>query len=160
MPDLRPKTLFVKPPYSILIIIAGMLVQPLTCAEDGHDLQFEVTQFEVQGDNPLSAGQIHAVLDPFLGKHAGLEGLQAATDALEQALRSLGYAFHQVNLPPQSMEQGIIRLEVVAVELGDIIVEGNKHFTDENIRASLPQLKPAIRNINTQRLARSLARLI
>jgi len=134
-----------------------MLVYPLSSAGDNHDLRFEVARFEVQGDNPLSTKQTNAVLDPFLGEHAGLEGLQAATAALEQALRSRGFTFHQVNLPPQSLDQGTIRLEVVAVELGDILVEGNEYFSDENIRASLPQLKPAIRDINTRRLGRSLA---
>ncbi len=146
-----------KPLYIILLIIAGTLVHSLAHAENSHDLQFKVTRFEIQGDNPLTARQVHAVLDPFLGEHAGLEGLQAATDAFEQALRSSGFAFHQVNLPPQSLDQGTVRLEVVAVELGAIIVEGNEHFSDENIRASLPQLKPEIRNINTQSLGRSLA---
>ena len=100
-----------------------------------------VERFVVQGDNPLSEKETAATLAPFLGASADLDRLQAATGALEAVLREKGFAFYRVSLPPQMLEAGAVRLEIHAIPVASIAVQGNKHFSEANIRASLPMLK-------------------
>jgi hemolysin activation/secretion protein len=45
-----------------------------------------------------------------------------------------------VQLPEQDIADGIVRLKVIEARLGRIRVEGSRHFSDENIRASVPAL--------------------
>lgn len=116
---------------------------------------FTVTRYEVVGDNPLSYSETQDVVKPYEGEHEGLEGLQSAADALEHILRAKGYSFHRVVLPPQTLRDGVVRLQVVEFPLGEVIIEGNRYFTRANILRSLPGLKEN-KSPNLNRLARSL----
>lgn len=115
-----------------------------------------VERFVVQGDNPLSETETAAALAPFLGASANLDRLQAATGALEAVLRGKGFAFHRVSLPPQVLEAGAVRLEIHAIPVARIAVQGNQHFSEANIRASLPMLQEG-RSPNVLELSRTLA---
>ena len=83
-------------------------------------------------------------------------GLLAATDALQDALRSRGYAFHRVALPPQSLEGGVVTIEIVPITFGKVKVEGNEHFDEKNITASLTSLR-YIETPDTKEIAQNLA---
>jgi hemolysin activation/secretion protein len=112
---------------------------------------FAIRGFSVKGENPLSAAQTSAVLAPFLRTDATLDTLQKATSALENALRDAGFGLHKVALPPQDVGE-TVTLEVVKFTIGRVIVTGNQHFDEANIRASLPELKEA-NSPNFKRLA-------
>ncbi len=118
-------------------------------------LKFNVSRYEVVGDNPMPFKATQAVLEPFIGEHEGLEGLQSAADALEQSIRAQGYSFHRVVLPPQTLQGGTVQLKVVEFKLGNIVVDNNQYFTDRNILRSMPGLNLQ-ESPNIKRLARSL----
>jgi hemolysin activation/secretion protein len=100
---------------------------------------FAIRGFNVKGVNPLSEGATSLVLAPFLRNDATLETLQKATAALEAALRDAGFGLHRVSLPPQNVGD-TVTLEIVKFTIGQVIVTGNQHFDEANIRASLPEL--------------------
>ncbi len=141
-----------------------MRFSPLVCAlllvfsaqaEEVPVVRFQVNDFAIQGENPISEGETHALLNNYLGAHEGLDGLLDAATALEGRLREDGFTFHRVILPPQTMENGIIMLRVVRFSVGQISVSGNSHFSEANIRRSLPALQQGV-TPNTRELARSL----
>ena len=106
--------------------------------EDGI-VYFEVSAFDVTGDNPLSAAETATLLEPYLGEQAGFLGLANAAEVLETEIRSRGFAFHRVIVPPQRA-RGTIELRVLVFRIGDVTVEGNTHFGDDNVLAMLPSL--------------------
>jgi hemolysin activation/secretion protein len=112
---------------------------------------FAIRGFEVKGDNPLSASQTSAVLAPFLRNDATIDTLQKATTALETALRDAGYGLHKVSLPPQDVGDKV-SLEIVKFVIGRVTVTGQQHFSESNIRASLPELSEGT-SPNFKRLA-------
>lgn len=120
------------------------------------ELRINVTAFQVEGDNPLSASETDGILSPYLGEQLGLAGLEAAADALEQAVRKRGFAFHRVILPPQRPEGGVIRLQVLRFIVGELTVVGNEHFSRENILNSIPALRTG-ETPNARAVGRSLA---
>lgn len=124
-------------------------------AEAPAEISFTVTGFQVTGDNPLSAKVTEAVLQPYTGRHTGLEGLQAASDALQSELGARGCSFHRVVLPPQTLKNGVVRLEVIEFKLGEVNVENNRYFDDSNVLASLPGLEQG-RAPNVKKLSRAL----
>lgn len=144
-------------PIRLVGVLLATVAIAAAATDEAGGPRFTVASFQVEGDNPLDAGETMRLLAPFTGPGADLERLQAAADALQAALRRRGYAFHQVTLPPQTLDGGKVRLHVSAPALGEVRITGNHRFSERNIRASLPQLRPAIRTINTRRLARSLA---
>ena len=118
--------------------------------------RFQVVGFSVVGADPLNANEAKMLLASFVGEHEGLDGLLAAADALEQRLADRGYSFHRVSLPQQTLRGGVVRLEIVEMKLGNIQLQGNEHFSRENILASMPPLLPD-RAPNTRLLSRALA---
>jgi len=141
-----------------LVFIAFILlaINSLVIAEQlPQQLHFVIKKFEVLGDNPLSESETESTFKYFLGDHYGLEGIQEAATAFEQKLRENGFAFYQVNLAPQKLKDGIIKLQISQLKVDKIEVEGNKHFSKENLARNIPTLE-AGQTPNTRVLSRAL----
>jgi hemolysin activation/secretion protein len=119
----------------------GLFAMSLTfAAEEIPTSSFIISEFSIIGENPISSEETRQVLEPFLGEHQGIEGLLEAASEFETAILNAGFSFNRVLLPPQTLEAGIVELKVIQIQLANIVVEGNEHFTDENIRNSIPGL--------------------
>ena len=133
-----------------LVLLIGLA--NTAAAEEVPVVRFTVEQFTVEGESPIDAGEAAAVLAPFLGAHEGLDGLLDATKVLEDYILEQGHSFHRVVLPQQTLEAGVVRLEVIIWTVGEITVKGNEHFSEENILRTLPSLEQGAVP-NTERLA-------
>jgi hemolysin activation/secretion protein len=133
-------------------IVSALCLSPLAHAQTSSRVSSSAEQptpfvavpirgFSVLGDNPLSASVTSELLAPFLRKTADLDTLRQATQALENALRDAGYGLYKVGLLPQPLDSPAINLQVVKFKIGKVTVEGNKRFSAEEIRQSLPQLQ-------------------
>ena len=114
-----------------------------------------ITKFEVIGDNPLSESETQETFEYFLGDHYGLEGIQEAALAFEKKLRDHGFAFYQVNLAPQTLENGVIKLQIIQLKVDKVEVEGNRYFDNENLARNIPTLKSG-ETPNTRVLSRAI----
>jgi len=137
-------------------VLALLLCMPsLAVAQDTlEQVRFNVERFEVTGDNPIGE-HADSILAPYVGEQFGLEGLSSARAALEQAIITAGFNFHRVSLPPQILTAGTVQLKVSRFVIGQVEIEGNDFFDDENIRHSVPGLQSG-ETPNTQHLSRSL----
>lgn len=136
----------------LAVLLMGITVVNAQTAFD--PVRFTVNQFVITGDNPLGNRAIQ-VLEPYLGEQAGLDGLSAAADELENALKQSGFSFHRVSLPPQELTSGQVEFRIVSFSIGQVLISGNEHFDEQNIRQSLPLLTAGT-TPNTSELARSL----
>ena len=118
--------------------------------------RFTVSAYEVEGDNPLSAQDTREAVSLYTGELEGVDGVFAAAEALRSALSAKGYNFYQVFVPPQTLTAGVVKLKVLAVELGEVQVKGNSHFSRENILRSLPALRPG-KHPDIKRFSQELA---
>lgn len=107
------------------------------CAEDA----IEIRQIAVSGNTLLTDAQIDELVRPFIGRDKGFRDIQMALEALEGAYRKAGYTAVQVITPEQELTAGILRLEVRETPIERISVRGNAHFSEANLRATLPSLR-------------------
>jgi len=135
-PLFAPRLLPLALALSAALAASPVLAQSINAAPDA---TFEVTGFEVMGDNPLNADATQAALRPFVGPNQDIYKLEAAREALAEAIRSAGLGLYRVVLPPQDAV-GTIKLTVTKIPLVAINVAGEKYFSEANIRASLPAL--------------------
>ncbi|HEX8962917.1 MAG TPA: ShlB/FhaC/HecB family hemolysin secretion/activation protein [Rhodocyclaceae bacterium] len=105
------------------------------------DERFDIKRFQVEGNTLLPQAEADSVVAPFLGPQRNYGDIQKALEALEGAYRSHGYGTVQVYVPEQELTQGVVRLEVTEGVVGKVNVVGNKFFSNENIRTTLPDLK-------------------
>jgi len=124
------------------IIAAGVAAFMAAAVQAADAPLLEVTRFVVEGANPLSESKTQALLAPHLGPHQSLNTLEAAANALQEAIRNEGYSFHRVIVPAQQPTGGELTLRILPFMLDQIAVSGNQHFSRENILRSVPGLKP------------------
>ena len=117
--------------------------------------RFDIARYAVDGVTLIPAASIDRALKPFTGNQRDFGTIQQALRAIEKAYADAGYTAVQVLLPEQELRNGEVRLVVKELKLGKLTVEGNKFFDEENIRRSLPDLKPGVAP-NVDAIARNL----
>jgi hemolysin activation/secretion protein len=117
--------------------------------------RFEIRRFVFEGATLVPGEQLEAATQTFTGAGRTFSDVQRALEAVERTYSEAGYSAVQVVLPEQELERGEIRFQIVEAKVGRVIVEGNKHFSDANVRASVPALTPG-RAPNINEIARNL----
>jgi hemolysin activation/secretion protein len=146
---------------AISAIAFAVLVAPSAVAQDEDApsalvVAFEIRKFQVDGNTLLPQARIDELVAPFTGPKKVYGDIQQALEALGNEYRRLGYGTVNVLVPEQELTSGVVRLQVTEGKIGKVSITGNQYFDEENIRASLPDLKegaaPNLRKLseNTQ----------
>jgi len=139
-----------------IIILCALIFFPLQAhATDLNDITFKVDRFLLSGEVPGKRQEIDEILTAVQGKQYNLKELQQVAKRVETVIRQQGYAFYRVTVPPQTLSEGQITLNIIAFSLGKVNIKGNEYFDDNNIRRSLPALSED-NPLNTHALAESL----
>lgn len=101
---------------------------------------FEVQAYDVEGNSILSQLDIEKAVYPQLGPGRTNDDVEKARAALERAYHSRGYQSVVVDVPPQTVEQGIIRLRVVEAPVGRLRVVGSEYHSLGEIKRLAPSL--------------------
>lgn len=139
-------------------LLGSLLLSVLSAGAHADDQHFPIVRFEVEGNHLLAPATVQAVLQPMTGPARVYGDIQEALDALRLAYRNAGYGTVQVDVPEQELTSGVVRIAVTETALGKIIVSGNAHFDDANVRASLPPLRAGqVPNLDALSVAIQLA---
>ncbi|GAB3248285.1 ShlB/FhaC/HecB family hemolysin secretion/activation protein [Chitinimonas naiadis] len=117
--------------------------------------RFTIKQYRVEGNTVLPEARIQAVLAPYTGEQRDFADVQHALEALENLYRQAGFGALQVYLPEQELKQGVVEIKVIEPRLGQVRIEGNQYFGENNVRHALPALQPGSVP-NTGRMADNL----
>lgn len=104
--------------------------------------RFEIRRFVFDGATLVPEERLRAATAPFTGPARDFGDVQRALEAVERLYGEAGYSAVQVLLPEQELARGEVRLRIVEARVGRVVVEGNRYFDDDNIRASVPSLVP------------------
>jgi hemolysin activation/secretion protein len=104
--------------------------------------RFDVFELRVLGNTRLDETAIDSVLYRFLGPQRTLKDVEAARQALESLYHERGYGAVFVDIPEQSVAQGLVRLHVTESALGRVTVSGARYFSNRQILAALPEAQP------------------
>lgn len=102
--------------------------------------EFDVWEFLVLGNRVLPQTVIESTVYPFLGPNRDIDTVKQAAAALEQAYKRAGYGAVFVDIPPQEVSNGIVRLKVTEGKLENVRIRGARYFSERRIRAGLPAL--------------------
>jgi hemolysin activation/secretion protein len=104
-------------------------------------MKFEVRHFEVEGNTLLPTAELDRILQPATGPAVTLEQIRQAAGDLRRAYRERGWITVAVSVPPQRLTNATVHLTVTEGKLASVQMVGNEHFSAENIRRALPDLK-------------------
>jgi hemolysin activation/secretion protein len=128
---------------ALFVVMAfGSKDSHLWAEQPSESLHFRIKGFALQGNTLFSKDDLSIVLKPFMGEQKTAEDVEKARDALERFYHEKGYPTVLVNIPEQSVEDGVVWLQVVESEIRRVRVTGNRYFTMEKILDALPSLSP------------------
>ncbi|MGB7445016.1 MAG: ShlB/FhaC/HecB family hemolysin secretion/activation protein [Coleofasciculaceae cyanobacterium] len=96
-----------------------------------------VQQFEVIGSTVFSAEQLAEVLKPFTGRPLSFAELLQAQQAITQLYFEQGYITSGAVIPPQALQDGVVRIEVVEGEVEEIKIGGLERLRTGYVRSRL-----------------------
>ncbi len=124
--------------FSLGFMLAGLVGAVPCLAQDEH---FDIIRVQVEGNTLLPEAEVQGAVAPLVGPKRVYGDIQKALEALERAYRAAGFSTVQVYVPEQELTSGVVRLQVTEGVIGKVLISGNKHFDNANIRASLPALQ-------------------
>lgn len=107
---------------------------------NGNTALVDIHRFDIKGNTLLDAALIENLLAPFKGKGRSYADIQRALETLEGAYRNAGYSAVHIVTPEQEVTEGVIAFEVIEAKVGKVILNGNEHYDNGNIRNALPAL--------------------
>lgn len=138
----------------VLLPTAGICAEPAADAKADSDQTFDISEFRVLGNTVLPATKVEAAVYPFLGPKRTLHTVEQARDALVAAYRDAGFGTVLVDIPEQSVDEGIVRLKVTEGRIEKVRVSGARYYSERRILKELPALKtgtvPELPQVQTQ----------
>jgi len=113
-------------------------VQPAAAPTDD---AFDVLEIRVLGNSTLADRDIETAVYPFLGEHKTIANVEEARDALVEAYRKAGLGTVLVDIPEQTIEDGIVRLQVTEGRVEKVRIAGARYYSERKILSSLPSIK-------------------
>lgn len=105
------------------------------------DSMFDVLEYRVLGSKVLTPLAIQQALYSHLGPRKTIADVEVARTALESAYRAAGYSTVFVDVPEQTVDRGIVRLQVTEGKLDRVRVSGARYFSNRQILSRVPALK-------------------
>jgi hemolysin activation/secretion protein len=100
--------------------------------------RFDIRAFQVRGNTVLPPQAVERAVYPFMGPGRSEADVEGARAALQKAFEDAGYVAVSVFVPEQSIEGGILQLQVQQQAIGQVLVEGARN--PDAIRAQAPSL--------------------
>ncbi|HEY9782981.1 MAG TPA: POTRA domain-containing protein [Leptolyngbyaceae cyanobacterium] len=111
-----------------------------------------VQRFEVIGSTVFSPKQLDLVLAPFTKRTLSLAELFQARSAITQLYIDNGYITSGAFISPQTVKNGVVKIQVVEGSLEAINVTGTRRLNPNYVRSRLPESKP----LNQKRLLEAI----
>ncbi|MGO9953193.1 MAG: ShlB/FhaC/HecB family hemolysin secretion/activation protein [Dissulfurispiraceae bacterium] len=128
--------------FGIAIVILLALMTAICASADSGETNFEIRSFDVKGNTILPKNRVMSAVGLFIGPRKTASDVEKARDALEKLYHDSGYPAVMVNIPEQTLKDGIVKLEVIETRIGKVRVTGNRYFTMEKILHDLPAFAP------------------
>jgi len=123
----------------LLNVSASAADQP---EESKNEQHFDVLEYRVVGNTALTGRDIERLLYPLLGTNKSIKDVEAARQALETLYHDRGYGTVFVDIPPQTVTEGLVHLRVTEGRVEREQISGAHFFPERDIIAALPAAKP------------------
>lgn len=103
---------------------------PAPTTAPAETLRFELKGVHINDSAFLSRDELAALARPYVGRVVGFAELQQLVGEINAAYRARGVGTAQAVLPPQKIESGVVRIELVEGRLGKLKLSGNEYTKD------------------------------
>ncbi len=101
----------------------------------------QLSGFTFSGSTVFDDAALNSALAEFTGRPVGFSEIQRATSRIEQLYREAGYIAVRAIVPPQTIEDGVIRIDIVEGVIREITIRGDLGRAEQQVGALLNPLK-------------------
>lgn len=137
---------------STVAVMAGLALPAFAHAQDAAPApvavpaaavtRFDVRAIQVVGNTILPPEQVEEVIYPFMGPDKTPDDIEQVRAALQKAFEDKGYVTVSVYIPEQSVDSGVIKLQVQPQTIGTVTIAGGKRTSQDWVQARAPSLTP------------------
>jgi hemolysin activation/secretion protein len=131
----------VPPPPSDLRLNVTPAPAPAPVAGAAGGIRFEVKGFAFSGNTLFPAAELMDVVRPVIGEDRSLDDLESAADRVSAYYRRHGYLVARAYVPPQQIDNGVVRIAVNEGRYGRIDINNRSRTRDAVIARFLGGLK-------------------
>ncbi len=99
--------------------------------------RFTVNDIVVENAAIIDQQQLDALTSQYEGKEITLDDLEQLVDQINNLYREKGYLTSQAYVPPQDVQQGVVRIQVMEGKVGKVYVSGNRFYRTNAILRQL-----------------------
>jgi len=109
--------------------------------------------FMFSGNTAISHEELQTVTQPFVGEVLDLPVLEHAAQSVTDHYRKRGYTLALAYVPQQQVQLGVVTLSVLEGRIGEVTINGNRHYSTEFIKRHFAQAmaEPVTRNETLER---------
>ena len=126
--------------HAMVALALGCVAAP-AFAQDAPAASFDIMAFQVKGNTVLAPDDVERAILPFMGPGKSEADVEAARAALQKLYEDKGYVAVSVFIPEQSVDGGVLQLQVQPQAVARLLVEGDTRNADA-IRAKAPSVAP------------------
>jgi hemolysin activation/secretion protein len=123
------------------------------------DLQFNVSEVAFDGNAVFSDVALQEYFASFINRPVSLPELNEVVETIEDKYKQAGYFLSRVYIPPQTLENGVLKIKVIEGYLSELYIEGGTAGNRAKINEltaglvnkkplDLPSVEKAIRTLN------------
>ncbi len=129
-----PSDVLPQPSNQDQLLPPPQLPEQQTPRQDYPDAIFQVNRIEVIGSTVFKPEQFAAITAPFVGREVSFAELLQVKDAIAKLYTDNGYVTTGALIIPQTVEAGVIKIQVIEGSLQEIKIIGNRRLRSQYIR--------------------------
>lgn len=106
----------------------------------GSAAKVTVRQFEFEGNSLFGTDALQPLVDGYLDRPITLLDIYEAADKVAAFYVDQGYTLASVNVPPQQVSGGVVRLVISEGQIAQVTAEGNSSYRTRQLAAYLPSV--------------------
>ncbi|SMD04438.1 ShlB/FhaC/HecB family hemolysin secretion/activation protein [Sporomusa malonica] len=119
-----------------------VIQQPPLSDKADNTTRFPIDKFRLTGEIPIPESQLQALLQDSLNQELTLADLNTLAAKISTYLHNQGYIVAAAYIPAQTIQNGIVELNIIPGKYGKIIVEDNNVLASTQAKSLIASLKP------------------
>lgn len=128
-----PSDLLPQPSPPEPLVSPTLPASPIPESEDPN-VKFKIDRIEVVGSTVFSPEKFTPITAPFVGKEVSFTELLQVKDAITKLYTDNGYVTTGAVITPQTVESGVVKIQVIEGSLSEIKIIGNRRLQTQYIR--------------------------
>jgi len=118
------------------------------------EISFELKKVNWNTSEILTSEEIQNIVNQYIGRQITLKDLREMTERITELYKEKGYMTCGAVLPPQTIHEGVVEIQLIEGKTGNVTIKGNNHTTKDYITNRLGLKSGEI--ANTDKLNRDL----